>query len=75
MKRAIKWLLRQPLYARLRLIPLNEDAASHWGAVMKCWPAIFADQPFSVVAKLGNGEGRRVGVIDVIGRSLLVHGF
>ena len=74
MKRLVKWLLRQALYARLALLPLSESSALYWVEVMKRWTAIFAVHPYLRQISLPGGQRMTVGLIDVVERNLLLHG-
>lgn len=74
MKSLAKALIRQLVYARLRWAPLTEASALWWANIVKRWPAIFMDSPYAVNRKVRHGALMKLGIVDVIERSLLVHG-
>ncbi len=73
-KSLFKSLVRTLVYSRLRSIRLTEVQALHWAAILKRWPAIFAQVPFSEIKKVDHGAQMKVGIIDVIERNLFLSG-
>ena len=73
LKRPVKAAIRGVVYARLSWIPLNERQAIYWAEKMKRIPAIFGARPYRREVAIECGT-MRVGLIDVIERSLHVGG-
>lgn len=73
-KSIVKAVIRNLVYARLDWMPLSEASALWWVEKMKRWPAIFAEQAYVRTCKVDSGALMKLGVVDVIERTLLLHG-
>lgn len=71
-KRSARSLVRRLVYFRLKSMQLTIHSAERWAEFMKRWPAIFASEPFRVVRSVGNDFRMRLGLFDVIERTLSV---
>lgn len=67
-----KMLIRSTVYVRLRYFPLHMHEAEWWAEIFKKWPAIFGHSPFEKCVQIWPGITLRLGIIDVVQRTLLV---
>jgi FkbM family methyltransferase len=71
-KDQLKKVVRGLVYRYLSSAELSLRSAERWADFMKRWPAIFASEPFRVVRSVGNDFRMRLGLLDVIERTLSV---
>lgn len=70
----VKNLIRQAVFFYLDRLRLSSLDAYEWAQRLKKWPAIFAASPYARIVDIGDDLTIRAGLIDVIQRSLIVHG-
>ena len=67
-------IIRNLVYWRLDRFPVLPKQAEAWGNRFIKWPAIFCPAPYRRIVAVEKGIRMNLGLIDVIERSLWVHG-